>query len=89
MMFERISDCTELLLPEDMLTKALRAKVVEAMSDEDCKDMIIGWLYQFYISEKRRCFKQSLKNQKITPSNIPAATQLYNHIDREAVENSG
>ncbi|MCD8478255.1 MAG: BREX-1 system adenine-specific DNA-methyltransferase PglX [Sulfurospirillum sp.] len=58
-MFERISDYTELLLPEDMLSQSsLRAKVVEAMSDEDCKDIeIIGWLYQFYISEKkRRCF---------------------------------
>jgi len=77
-MFEKISDYTELLLPEDMLSpNSLRAKVVKAMSEEDCKDIeIIGWLYQFYISEKKDdVFAQLKKNKKITPANIPAATQ--------------
>lgn len=92
-MFERISDYTELLLPEDMLSQSsLRAKVVEAMSDEDCKDIeIIGWLYQFYISEKKDdVFARLKKNQKITPSNIPAATQLFtpHWIVKYMVENS-
>lgn len=92
-MFERISDYTELLLPQDMLSpNSLVAKVVEAMSDEDCKDIeIIGWLYQFYISEKKDdVFAKLKKNQKITPSNIPAATQLFtpHWIVKYMVENS-
>ena len=54
--FEKISDYTELLLPNDMLSpNSIRAKVVSSMSEEDCKDIeVIGWLYQFYISEKKR-----------------------------------
>lgn len=92
-MFERISDYTELLLPDDMLSQnSLRVKVVEAMSEEDCQDIeIIGWLYQFYISEKKDdVFAKLKKNQKITPSNIPAATQLFtpHWIVKYMVENS-
>jgi len=68
-MFEKISDYTELLLPDDMLSpNSARAKVVEAMSHEDCQDIeVIGWLYQFYISEKKdEVFAKLAKNQKIT-----------------------
>lgn len=92
-MFEKISDYTELLLPEDMLSpNSIRAKVIEAMSEEDCQDIeIIGWLYQFYISEKKDdVFAKLKKNQKITPANIPAATQLFtpHWIVKYMVENS-
>jgi hypothetical protein len=92
-MFEKISDYTELLLPQDLLSpNSIRAKVVEAMREEDCHDIeIIGWLYQFYISEKKDVvFAKLKKNQKITPANIPAATQLFtpHWIVRYMVENS-
>ena len=92
-MFESIKDYTELLLPDDMLSSnSIRAKVVKAMSEEDCQDIeIIGWLYQFYISEKKdEVFAKLKKNQKITPSNIPAATQLFtpHWIVKYLVENS-
>jgi hypothetical protein len=92
-MFEAISDYTELLLPDDMLSSnSIRAKVVEAMDDETCEDIeVIGWLYQFYISEKKDdVFARLKKNQKITPANIPAATQLFtpNWIVKYMVENS-
>jgi len=92
-MFESISDYTELLLPNDMLSpNSLRAKVVEAMPLEDCTDVeVIGWLYQFYIAEKKDdVFAKLKKNQKITPSNIPAATQLFtpHWIVKYMVENS-
>jgi len=92
-MFEHISDYTELLLPEDMLSpNSIRAKVVNSMSDEDTQDIeVIGWLYQFYISEKKDdVFAKLKKNQKITPSNIPAATQLFtpHWIVKYMVENS-
>jgi SAM-dependent methyltransferase len=91
--FEKISDYTELLLPDDLLSpNSIRAKVVNAMSEEDCKDIeVIGWLYQFYISEKKDdVFARLKKNQKITPANIPAATQLFtpHWIVKYMVENS-
>lgn len=92
-MFEAIEDYTELLLPDDMLSsKSVRAKVVEAMDDASCKDIeVIGWLYQFYIAEKKDdVFAMLKKNKKITPSNIPAATQLFtpHWIVKYMVENS-
>jgi len=76
-MFEEISDYTELLLPEDMLSpNSIRAKVVEAMSSEDCKNVeIIGWLYQFYINEKKDEVIQAKKKYKT--SEIPFASQLF------------
>ena len=92
-MFEAISDHTELLMPDDMLSSnSIRAKVVEAMSDEDCENIeIIGWLYQFYIAQKKdEVFAALKKNKKITPANIPAATQLFtpDWIVKYMVENS-
>ena len=62
------------------------------MTEDACQDVeIIGWLYQFYISEKKdQVFAGLKKNQKITAENIPAATQLFtpHWIVRYLVENS-
>ena len=62
------------------------------MTEDACRDVeIIGWLYQFYISEKKdQVFAGLKKNQKITAENIPAATQLFtpHWIVRYLVENS-
>jgi len=64
----------------------------EAMTPDACEDVeVIGWLYQFYISEKKdEVFDGLKKNKKITPENIPAATQLFtpHWIVRYLVENS-
>lgn len=92
-MFEPIADYTELLLPDDLLSaNSIRNKVIDGMSEEDCSDIeVIGWLYQFYISEKKDdVFEKLKKNVKITPSNIPAATQLFtpHWIVKYMVENS-
>jgi len=79
-MFEKIADYTELLLPDDLLGEgAILSDFVENMSVNDCEDVeVVGWLYQFYISEKKdEVFAGLKKNQKITPENIPAATQLF------------
>ena len=91
--FEAINDETELLLPDDLLTPTSVAEPFRSkINDEDCQDVeIIGWLYQFYISEKKdEVFAGLKKNKKITPDNIPAATQLFtpNWIVRYLVENS-
>ncbi|PTQ10050.1 SAM-dependent methyltransferase [Sphingomonas oleivorans] len=92
-MFEKIADYTELLLPEDLLSAdSLLAKARAVMSEDACQDVeIIGWLYQFYISEKKdEVFAGLKKNKKITAENIPAATQLFtpHWIVRYLVENS-
>lgn len=92
-LFERISDYTELLMPDDLLSStSILAHTREVMTEETCKDVeVIGWLYQFYISEKKdEVFANLKKNKKITPENIPAATQLFtpHWIVRYLVENS-
>ena len=62
-LFERIDDFTELLLPDDLLSKtSIITKLQSAMTHENCKDVeVIGWLYQFYISEKKDKVFESLK----------------------------
>jgi len=92
-LFERIEDYTELLMPDDLLSgNSILAYTREAMTPDTCKDVeVIGWLYQFYISEKKDdVFAGLKKNKKVTPENIPAATQLFtpNYIVRYLVENS-
>lgn len=92
-LFQRIDDYTELLMPDDLLSgNSILAYTREAMTPETCEDVeVIGWLYQFYISEKKdEVFDGLRKNQKITPENIPAATQLFtpHWIVRYLVENS-
>ncbi len=92
-MFERIQDFTELLMPDDLLSEnSILANMRQVMTPESCQDVeIIGWLYQFYISEKKdQVFAGLKQNQKITAENIPAATQLFtpHWIVRYLVENS-
>jgi len=92
-LFEKIADYTELLMPDDLLsTTSILTRMREVMTEEACRDVdIIGWLYQFYISEKKdEVFAGLKKNKKITPENIPAATQLFtpHWIVRYLVENS-
>ena len=92
-LFQRIDDYTELLMPDDLLSgNSILAHTREAMAPDACKEVeVIGWLYQFYISEKKdEVFEGLKKNRKITPENIPAATQLFtpHWIVRYLVENS-
>lgn len=92
-LFERINDYTELLMPDDLLSgNSILAYTREAMTPEACESVeVIGWLYQFYISEKKDAVFEGLRqNQKINPENIPAATQLFtpHWIVRYLVDNS-
>jgi len=92
-MLDRAEDYTELLMPDDLLSPdSILARLREVMTEDACQDVeIIGWLYQFYISEKKdQVFAGLKKNVKITAENIPAATQLFtpHWIVRYLVENS-
>ena len=94
MLFEEINDYTDLLLPDDLLSsESIITKTVDALSIEDCEDSveIIGWLYQYYISEKKdEVFASFKKGKKAGKDEIPAATQLFTPewIVRYLVENS-
>ncbi|MER2266806.1 BREX-1 system adenine-specific DNA-methyltransferase PglX [Methylobacterium oxalidis] len=92
-LFEKIGDETELLLPDGLLaTDGLIRKLVMSIPESDWQEIeIIGWLYQFYISERKDQLFASLKNnQKVTAENIPAATQLFtpHWVVRYLVENT-
>ena len=92
-LFQRIDDYTELLMPDDLLSgNSILAYTREALTPDVCEDVeVIGWLYQFYISEKKdEVFDGLKKDKNITPENIPAATQFFtpHWIVRYLVENS-
>ena len=93
-MFQRIADYTELLLPDNLLRQgSVIEQMISSIPESDWKDavQIIGWLYQYYNSEKKDdVFAALKKNVKITKENIPAATQLFtpDWIVRYMVENS-
>lgn len=76
-MFEPINDFTELLMPDDLLSQnSIVSDIVANMTADDCRDVeIIGWLYQYYISEKKDEVIGAKKRYK--PHEIPAATQLF------------
>ena len=93
-MFQKIEDYTELLLPDYLLREgSVIEQMIALIPEEDWTDQvqIIGWLYQYYNSEKKDdVFAALKKNVKITKENIPAATQLFtpDWIVRYMVENS-
>jgi len=92
-MFEREGDFTELLIPANLLADdSVLNRSVQVLTEDVCKDVeVIGWLYQFYISERKdEVFAGFKKNKKAGANEIPAATQLFtpHWIVRYLVENS-
>ena len=92
-MFEREGDFTELLIPANLLADdSVLYRAVKVLTTGVCEDVeVIGWLYQFYISERKdEVFAGFRKNKKAGADEIPAATQLFtpHWIVRYLVENS-
>jgi type II restriction/modification system DNA methylase subunit YeeA len=94
-MFKTIDDYTEILFPDGLLAKDSFIRQMtdtEVIPEENWKNVeVLGWLYQYYISEKKDIvFADLKKNIKITKETLPAATQLFtpNWIVRYMVENS-
>jgi len=87
-LFEPLDDASELLLPDNLTkTDSLIRELVEAIPEEDWQDVeVIGWLYQFYIAEK----KDQVIGKVVKSEDIPAATQLFtpNWIVQYLVQNS-
>lgn len=83
-LFQKISDYTELLLPDYLLRKG---SVIEELVDKIPEDNfnvdsengqveIIGWMYQYYNDEKKS-YVINLKNSAVKRDDVPAATQLF------------
>lgn len=92
-MFEREGDFTELLIPSNLLAGgSVLSRAVKVLTPDVCQDVeVIGWLYQFYISERKdEVFSGFKKGRKAGANEIPAATQLFtpHWIVRFLVENS-
>jgi type II restriction/modification system DNA methylase subunit YeeA len=87
-LFEALDDETELLLPDNLTrTDSILRGLVDSIPEQDWKQVeIIGWLYQFYISEK----KDQVIGSVVKSEDIPAATQLFtpNWIVKYLVQNS-
>lgn len=91
--FGGITDYIDLLIPDNLLLDSgYITKLLKTLKEEDFKEVeIIGWLYQYYISEKKDEIFDSLKNnKKIEKNDIPAATQLFtpDWIVKYLVENT-
>lgn len=78
-MFEKIEDYTELLFPNNLLKPGnVLERMVNDIPTEDWKDIeIIGWIYQYYISEKHEEVVDPLHGKTVEKDDIPAATQLF------------
>ncbi len=87
-LFEALDDATELLLPDNLLrTDSPIAHLVSDIEEVDWQEVeVIGWLYQFYISDK----KDEVIGKVVKSEDIPAATQLFtpNWIVQYLVQNS-
>ena len=93
--FGSINDYTELLLPNDVLEEGGFVDMLnhtEFITETDYKTTeLLGWLYQFYISERKdEVFAAFKKGQKAEAEDIAPATQIFtpNWIVKYMVENT-
>lgn len=90
--FGSMADYTELLLPNDILAEGKFMDMLnhtEFITDEEFQSPeLIGWLYQFYISERKD--EVFAKKGKFEADEIPAATQIFtpNWIVKYMVQNT-
>ena len=97
-MFQRIADYTELLFPDNQLREGsivdrLVSDIPEAdfnVNYEGGQVEIIGWLYQYYISEKHEEIIDPLHGKVVKKEEVPAATQLFttDWVVRYLIDNS-
>lgn len=93
-MFERLGSYTELLLPNNILkADGILGRLVSDIPEEDWHDQvqIIGWLYQYYITElNEKVYDGKMSKSKVQKELLPAATTIYtpDWAARYMVENS-
>ena len=90
--FGAIADYTELLLPQNILAEGGFVSMLndtEFITDDDFRSAeLIGWLYQFYISDRKD--EAFAKKGKYDADEIAPATQIFtpNWIVKYMVENT-
>lgn len=81
---------SSLVMPQGLLAEdSILGRIVEDMDDEECETVeVLGWLYQFYVAERKAEFNGS--DRKATADDIAPATQLFtpDWIVKYLVENS-
>ncbi|MHB9299708.1 BREX-1 system adenine-specific DNA-methyltransferase PglX [Fusobacterium polymorphum] len=90
-MFKKKGTYSDILFPTGLLMENSLLVRLRKEIGEEAPIELIGWLYQYYNSEKKdEVFEGLKKNKKITKENIPAATQLFtpDWIVKYMVENS-
>lgn len=92
-LFERIADYSELLLPDDLLSEqSFISDIRNGMSDDDCQNVeLMGWLYQFYIIDRKADAEiKKTKKGGLKSDEQAAATQLFtpHWVVRYMVENT-
>lgn len=93
--FGRINDYTELLLPNNILDEGGFVDMInhtDFIAEEDYKTTeLLGWLYQFYIAERKdEVFASFKKGKKAEADDIAPATQIFtpNWIVKYMVQNT-
>ena len=92
--FERVGSAMELLLPDNLLGEgSVVERMVSDIPESDWTEgvEIVGWMYQYYVSERKdEVFASFKKGKKADRSSIAPATQLFTPawIVRYLVENS-
>ena len=92
--FEPVGAAMELLLPEGLLRQgSVVQRLVDDVPEEDWREgvEIVGWMYQYYVSERKdEVFASFKKGKKSDAGAIAPATQLFtpDWIVRYLTENS-
>lgn len=79
-MFEKLDDATELLLPDNLTkTDSILKELVNDVPEDNWREIeVIGWLYQFYISEhKDAVIGKVVKKRRHSSCN----TAFYSKLD--------
>ena len=90
-MFKKKGTYSDILFPTGLLLENSLLVRIRKEIGKEAPIELIGWLYQYYNSEKKdEVFEGLKKNTKITKENVPAATQLFtpDWIVKYMVENS-
>ena len=92
-MFQKIDDYTELLFPDNLLREgSVIHRMITDIQENDWTEQveIIGWIYQYYISERHEQVVNPLYGKGFAKEDIPAATQIFttDWIVRYMVDNS-
>lgn len=92
-MFQQIANWTELLFPANLLKPdSVLGRMVSDIPEEDWQDQvqILGWAYQYYISERHEAVVDTIHGKIVKKEDIPAATQLFttDWVVRYMVDNS-